>query len=1152
MRPGQKVIMTSNAPPELTDTSVFEDWKKELRIWKIATRVEEKKQAATIFLSLKGKSREAALEIPEEVIAAENGSGFKAIVDKLDTLWKVDENLEAFTAYEKFEQFKRSQETNVNEYLVSFERLNNRLIATKTKLPEGVLAYRVLKSANLTREQEQLAKATVGEFTYEAMCTKLKAIFGDMGKVQGGDAIQLTEAKKEETLMAEEDVYFGRNSRRQGNWRQTDPRGSRDYEPREVRGGRSTFQRRTSFGNRQIPEEQSEQAVRGNVNGETRARTNPIDYKTGQPSRCSICGSTYHWVRNCPEKTQRSKMQNFTAFAKSSLQEAYASALAGETVQGGILDSGCTRTVCGRKWYEEYVNNLAAEDRRRVKEYESHVPYQFGGEAVRYSNMSVDLPVWVAKQKCMMEVEVVDSELPMLISKKAMKSVGMIINFSRDTATLNGVEFDLDVTSSGHYLLPLTEKRSQLVEADKPVSKKGDLRSQEVMIAFDTGNSSEIEKKRAAKKLHRQFGHPSHKRMSELVKSAGNRDEQFMCALKEAADGCETCARYSRTKPRPIVGMSLAREFNEANAMDLKEIDGHLILHMIDLATRYSQALVVRNKRKETIIEAVIKGWISTFGVPGRILFDNGGEFNNREMQDMAENLNTEVLTTAAESPWSNGICERHNAVIGNMVTKMMHDSGNNIETALAWAINAKNSLHNVYGFSPAQLVFGKNPNIPTVLNDKLPALEGVTQSEVVARNLQAKHAARKAFIECEAAEKIRRALRHNVREDTTRDYASGEKVYYKRKDSAYWRGPAEVIGKDSHQVILKHGGLFVRVHPVSLRRVEKPNQTGGELNRKEPEKIEAPVVKEGEEEDSEVTEGGAEFETEGEESAAESESEVHEPRVETVTAVEEDVNHEPRAEEIHTKVVPKINTRIRFREQETTEPWQEGVVVSRAGKAKGVHRMWMNVKKIPEGEHTAVDFSKFEWNERTECALVADASFSDTAEMKAMTIELNNLVENDVFEEVDDVGQEYIQTKWDFTEKADGKETWIKARLVAKGYQEDTEEIRTDSPTCSKTNLRAVLALAATNHWKIKSIDIKSAFLQGRPIEREVTVKPPREAGTAKLWKLKKALYGLNDAAREWYLKVKEAMVEMGGKRSTLDNAILFWRDGQTLCTRG
>ena len=215
------------------------------------------------------------------------------------------------------------------------------------------------------------------------------------------------------------------------------------------------------------------------------------------------------------------------------------------------------------------------------------------------------------------------------------------------------------------------------------------------------------------------------------------------------------------------------------------------------------------------------------------------------------------------------------------------------------------------------------------------------------------KDAARKAFIECEAAEKIRCALRHNVREDNTRDYASGERVYYKIKDSTYWRGPAEIIGKDSHQVILKHRGLFVRAHPVSLRRVDEPSQTGQELSRKDLEKAEAP----------EVTEVDADFETEVEEIADEPESEGHEPEVEAVTAVEEDVNPELRTDEIYTKVVLKINTRIRFREQETTEPWQEGVVVSRAGKAKGVYSMWMNVKKIPEGEHIAVDFVKFEWN---------------------------------------------------------------------------------------------------------------------------------------------------------------------------------------------
>ena len=57
--------------------------------------------------------------------------------------------------------------------------------------------------------------------------------------------------------------------------------------------------------------------------------------------------------------------------------------------------------------------------------------------------------------------------------------------------------------------------------------------------------------------------------------------------------------------------------------------------------------------------------WVNTFGVPDKILTDHGGEFNNNEeLCDMSENLNTEVLATAAESPWSKGICKRHNAVL--------------------------------------------------------------------------------------------------------------------------------------------------------------------------------------------------------------------------------------------------------------------------------------------------------------------------------------------------------------------------------------------------------------------------------------------------------------------------------------------------------
>ena len=80
---------------------------------------------------------------------------------------------------------------------------------------------------------------------------------------------------------------------------------------------------------------------------------------------------------------------------------------------------------------------------------------------------------------------------------------------------------------------------------------------------------------------------------------------------------------------------------------------------------------------------------------------------------------------TAAESPWSNGLVEPHNEVLGNTVRKMMSDKPNySLETSLTWAIAAKTSLKNVYGFSPNQLIFGKKPNFPNAGSKKLPALE--------------------------------------------------------------------------------------------------------------------------------------------------------------------------------------------------------------------------------------------------------------------------------------------------------------------------------------------------------------------------------------------------------------------------------------------
>ena len=72
--------------------------------------------------------------------------------------------------------------------------------------------------------------------------------------------------------------------------------------------------------------------------------------------------------------------------------------------------------------------------------------------------------------------------------------------------------------------------------------------------------------------------------------------------------------------------------------------------------------------------------------------------------------------------------------------------------------------------------------------------------------------------------------------------------------------------------------------------------------------------------------------------------------------------------------------------------------------------------------------------------------------------------------------------------------------------------------------------------------VDVKAAYLQGNAIEREVFLKPPPEYDEGMIWKLKKTVYGLCDAARAWYLRVKEKLENLRVKKCSLDNSLFMW----------
>ena len=76
---------------------------------------------------------------------------------------------------------------------------------------------------------------------------------------------------------------------------------------------------------------------------------------------------------------------------------------------------------------------------------------------------------------------------------------------------------------------------------------------------------------------------------------------------------------------------------------------------------------------------------------------------------------------------------------------------------------HGQNIFYMAHGYSSYQLVFGKNTNLPNMMSEQLPVLGGTTSSEILGTHFNSLYAARRAFIQLEAEERNRRAIRSKV-----------------------------------------------------------------------------------------------------------------------------------------------------------------------------------------------------------------------------------------------------------------------------------------------------------------------------------------------------------------------------------------------------
>ncbi|CAI7763334.1 unnamed protein product [Closterium sp. NIES-54] len=183
------------------------------------------------------------------------------------------------------------------------------------------------------------------------------------------------------------------------------------------------------------------------------------------------------------------------------------------------------------------------------------------------------------------------------------------------------------------------------------------------------------------------------------------------------------------------------------------------------------------------------------------------------------------------------------------------------------------------------------------------------------------------------------------------------------------------------------------------------------------------------------------------------------------------------------------------------------------------------------------------------EPATLKEALESSDAEewKKAMESELKSIEENGTWELVElPEGRKAITSKWLFKIKSDADG---KSRLVAKGYQQkekvDYKELF--APVVKLTTLRTLLAGAAIKGWVVKQMDVTTAFLNGI-LEEEIFMAQPEgfDDGSGRVLRLKKALYALKQAPRQWYLKLRGVLEEIGFTPSTADHSLFMLGKGE------
>ena len=144
------------------------------------------------------------------------------------------------------------------------------------------------------------------------------------------------------------------------------------------------------------------------------------------------------------------------------------------------------------------------------------------------------------------------------------------------------------------------------------------------------------------------------------------------------------------------------------------------VLTIVDFATRYPEAVALPKIETERVAEAMLEVFCRV-GFPKEVLSDRGTQFTSELMQEVCRLINTKQLFTTPYNPKCNGLCERMNGVLKNMLKKMCQERPRDWDRYLPAVLFAYREVPQAStGFSPFEMLYGRTVKGPMQLLKEL------------------------------------------------------------------------------------------------------------------------------------------------------------------------------------------------------------------------------------------------------------------------------------------------------------------------------------------------------------------------------------------------------------------------------------------------